>query len=117
MAVSRTKRVVRAIALLNDTFRRSFMGGKVVLTAGVHALPDTVKAAALARVCRFTEYTRFTKENDPQGEHDFGSFELYGDKFFWKIEYYDDKGEGGSEDPADPEKTLRVLTLMLSREY
>jgi hypothetical protein len=27
--------------------------------------------------------------NDPYGEHDFGSFELAGEKFFWKIDYYD----------------------------
>jgi hypothetical protein len=90
------------------------MGGKVVITAGVHALPDTAKAAALVRVAAFKE---FTKENDPHGEHDFGSFDLYGDKFFWKIEYYDEQGEDASEDPADPEKTLRVLTLMLAHEY
>ena len=105
---------MRKIARLNDAFRRTFMGGKVVITAGVHALPDTVKAAALVRVANFWE---FTKENDPHGEHDFGSFDLYGDKFFWKTEYYDEQGECASEDPADPEKTLRVLTLMLAHEY
>ena len=32
---------------LNDAFRRTFSGGNVVMTAGVNALPDMVKAAAL----------------------------------------------------------------------
>jgi hypothetical protein len=107
---------MRKIARLKDAFRRFFLGGKVVVTAGVHALPETVRAAALVRVSRFTE---FTKENDPHGdgEHDFGAFELYREKLFWKIDYYDPQGEFASEDPADPEKTLRVLTLMLAHGY
>ena len=59
----------------------------------------------------------FTEDNDPHGEHDFGSFELAGRKFFWKIDYYDANMEFGSEDPADPAKTTRVLTIMLAEEY
>ena len=51
------------------------------------------------------------------GEHDFGSFEVAGEKFFWKIDYYDERCEFGSEDPADPEKTMRVLTIMFADEY
>jgi Protein of unknown function (DUF3768) len=55
--------------------------------------------------------------NDPHGEHDFGHFEIAGQKFFWKIDYYDAAMEFGSEDPADPTKTTRVLTIMLASEY
>ena len=29
-------------------------------------------------------FDAFSADNDPHGEHDFGSFELAGDKFFWK---------------------------------
>ena len=57
------------------------------------------------------------EDNDPHGEHDFGSFELCGRKLFWKIEYYDPDLQHGSEDPADPAKTMRVLTVMLAEEY
>jgi hypothetical protein len=102
------------IALLNDAFRRTFRGGKVMMTSGVDELPDCVKAEALVQVAKFSD---FTPDNDPHGEHDFGSFTLVGRKFFWKIEYYDREMVHGSEDPADPEKTTRVLTIMLACEY
>jgi Protein of unknown function (DUF3768) len=99
---------------LNDAFRSTFAGGKVVMTAGVDAVPDMVKAAALKKAATFDE---FNEDNDPHGEHDFGSFELCGRKFFWKIDYYDPAMEYGSEDPSDPEQTTRVMTVMLASEY
>ena len=99
---------------LNDTFRKTFVGGKVVTSASVDALPDIVKANALLEVTRFDQ---FTADNDPHGEHDFGSFDLVGRKFFWKIDYFDQKLEFGSENPSDPTKTTRVLTLMLAEDY
>ena len=102
------------IALLNDAFCTTFARGKVVMTASVYALPDMVKAAALQKAAQFDD---FNEGNDPYGEHDFGSFELCNRKFFWKIEYYDPTMEQGSEDPSDPEKTTRVMTLMLADEY
>jgi uncharacterized protein DUF3768 len=104
----------RRIREFNDAFRRSFSGGKVVMTAGVDALPDMVKAAALQKAATFDE---FNEDNDPYGEHDFGSFELCGRKFFWKVEYYDRDMQYGSEDPSDPAKTIRVMTVMLASEY
>ena len=99
---------------LNDAFRTTFKGGQVVMTASVHELPACVKADALMKVASFNS---FTKDNDPHGEHDFGSFELVSRKFFWKIDYYDKEGEHGSEDPANPDLTSRVLTLMLAEDY
>jgi hypothetical protein len=103
-----------AIRELNDAFRKSFSGGMMVMTASVSALPVIVRANALLEVSRFD---RFTEDNDPYGEHDFGSFDLVGRKFFWKVDYYDATMEFGSEDPADPTKTTRVLTLMLAEDY
>src|SRR5882672_3017664 len=99
---------------LNDAFPRTFAGGRVMVTCGVADLPEMVKATALQLVASFDD---FTEDNDPSGEHDFGSFELVNRKFFWKIDYYDERCEFGSEDPTDQTKTSRVLTIMLAEEY
>ena len=47
---------------------------------------------------------------------DTGAFEHNGERVFWKIDCYDRAMEFGSEDPADPQKTTRVLTIMLAGE-
>jgi hypothetical protein len=104
-----------AIRVLNDNFRCTFIGGRVLLTAGVADLPLDVKARLLLKV---KEFNQFTRENDPHGEHDFGSIELEGEMFFFKIDYYAlGRDHEGSEDSADPSKTDRVLTIMHASEY
>lgn len=103
------------IADLNDKFRKSLVtGGRTYMTAGVNAKGAEFVAKALIKVIAFND---FNADNDPHREHDFGSFELDSEKLFWKIDYYDLKAEFGSENPADPKKTLRVLTVMLAEEY
>ena len=102
------------IADLNDRFRRSFLGGRVVMTAGVAALSDEIRAEVVRTVQAFET---FSADNDPHAEHDFGSFDLAGQKFFWKIDYYDQTLQFGSDNPADPTVTVRVLTVMLAEEY
>ena len=102
------------IRVLNDNFRSTFVGGRVVMTAGVNALPLVTKARVILAVQSFD---KFTEDNDPHREHDFGSFEIEGETYFFKIDYYALDMDGGSEDPADPEKTTRVLTIMRADEY
>ena len=102
------------IAKLNDQLRSTLQGGQIMITAGVNALPDRTKANILSAVRHFND---FTEDNDPHGEHDFGAFEHGGTKFFWKIDYYAPDMEHGSEDPTDPAKTMRVLTIMRADEY
>jgi len=102
------------IAELNDAFRRSFTGGQVVVTRGVHALPLDVQAAITERVRSFEA---FDADNDPHGEHDFGSFDHLGQTIFWKIDLYDRDYKFYSPDPTDPAKTNRVLTILLAEEY
>ena len=110
------KQTRQRIADLNDAFRKTLDPalGRTMLTAGVSALPSDVRAMAIRKVATFDA---FDDDNDPHGEHDFGSFDLAGRKFFFKLDYYDPGLEVGSDDPADPEKTTRVLTLMLAEEY
>jgi hypothetical protein len=99
---------------LNDAFRTTFAGGQVNLTAGVSKFGADIKVRIMMAVQTFSE---FSEDNDPHGEHDFGSFELFTKQFFWKIDYYDIELRNGSEDPSDPTKTKRVLTIMLAEEY
>jgi hypothetical protein len=107
-----------AIAALNDAFRRAPERtpslGRVVFTAGVSDLGVEFSHLALGLVRVFD---KFDAANDPHGEHDFGSFELFGRKLFWKIDYYDLSLEYASPDPSDPTVTTRVLTIMLAEEY
>lgn len=104
-----------SIAALNDAFRRSFIGGSVLLTPGITSLSEADQVAIMHAIASFGS---FTPDNDPYGEHDFGRIDhpLAG-RIFWKIDYYDPSMEQGSEDPADPSKTVRVLTIMLASEY
>ena len=102
------------ICALNDDARRSLSGGTVFFTRGICALPIYEQAFIRDRVCAFDD---FTEDNDPWGEHDFGSFEHNGRTIFWKIDCYDRDLCCGSPNPADPAVTRRVLTIMLAEEY
>lgn len=99
---------------LNDAFRTTFRGGRVCMTSGIASLPDDIRAEIFGKVRAFSE---FTEDNDPHGEHDFGVVNIAGHKVFWKIDYYDAAMLYGSEDPSDPSRTTRVLTIMFSDEY
>ena len=86
----------QTIRSLNDRFRQSIpsasdVQGRVVMTQGIQALCDTEAEPALYlgdlfRLIR--EFDDFDADNDPHGEHDFGSFEFRGEKCIWKIDYY-----------------------------
>lgn len=103
------------IAGLNDLLRTTFLTGRVMLTEGVRALPEATRQDVLTCVRTFTA---FTPDNDPYGERDFGAIDVEGaGRVFWKIDYYDPSLTMGSDDPADPRKTVRVLTIMLAEEY
>ena len=105
------------IRALNDAFRRypwAGLRGQMVMTRGIADLTADERMSILNRVREFDD---FTEDNDPHGEHDCGAFDHQGRKVFWKIDYYDPAMRYGSEDPSDPDKTARVLTIMLASEY
>jgi hypothetical protein len=101
------------IRVLNDNFRSTFVGGQVLVTIGVNALPLDIKARLILAVQSFSN---FTQDNDPYGQHDFGDIELEGEQYFWKIDYYAPEMRSGAENAALPE-TARVLTIMRADEY
>ncbi|MDM7927551.1 DUF3768 domain-containing protein [Blastomonas fulva] len=123
-ALTRAERIAR----LNDRARRAMgIACVVVATEGVRALPE----ADQSRLRELVEtFDVFTPDNDPYGERDFGAIYQGLDGVwstlrpadvaltaFWKIDTYDRELRFGSEDPADPAMTRRVLTIMLASEY
>jgi hypothetical protein len=106
----------QAIRTLNDELRRhlSQRAELAFMTPGVAALGDE----AVRRIVQTVAvYDDFCHDNDPYGEHDFGSFEAEGGTIFFKIDYYDHSLTHHSPDPSDPLVTRRVITIMLASEY
>jgi hypothetical protein len=89
---------------LNDQLRTTFKGGRVQMTRGFYDLDDRLRGRALFAMSRYRKF-------DSDNEHDSGVFIFAGYAFEWQIEYRNSDGTGISPDPADPQKTLRVLTL------
>lgn len=102
------------IRALNDAFRRTGQGGKLMVTPGIQNLGLISFATLCQLVARFDD---FSEDNDPYAEHDFGSLKFQGQTIFWKIDYYDTTLSAGSPDPSDPSVTTRVLTILLAQEY
>lgn len=105
---------IKKIRELNDQFRKTFSGGKVLRTIGVASLPEIEQKAILTKVQTFDN---FNKKNDPYNEHDFGAFVINSITYFWKIDYYDHDYLYLSPDATDPNLTNRVLTIMRADEY
>ena len=110
---------VARIRELNDAFRKSPWSGpsalgRALVTAGIHAHGSKFVLEVLNAVAGFE---KFSGDNDPYGEHDFGNLQVDGEKIYFKIDYYDAECVYGSADPSDPTKTTRVLTIMLASEY
>ena len=106
---------------LNDAFRKDpavvgvrLARDELVITRGVAAHGNAFIDRAVNAVREFSD---FTEDNDPWGEHDFGAFTLDGVQLFWKIDCYDNELAYGSPDPRDPAQTRRALTILLAEEY
>jgi hypothetical protein len=106
---------------LNDEFRTDpasigvrIARDQLMITRGVSAHGNAFIDRAVKAVREFSD---FTEDNDPHHEHDFGIFELDGETLNWKIDYYDNQLENGSPDASDPDRTRRVLTILLAEEY
>jgi hypothetical protein len=111
-------RTAKKIADVNDLFRSTMLMSprhKIVLTAGVAGLreqePEVFQELLTAVRC----FDDFNDDNDPNREHDFGAVEVEGERYFWKIDYYDKDFEYGL-DPHE-ELTNLLMTIMYADEY
>lgn len=68
---------IEKIRQLNDSFRKSFNGGRVIITPCVQSLTDDDRNELMKQV---QEFDNFTEDNDPYGEHDFGAINFKNDK-------------------------------------
>lgn len=84
------------------------------MTRGVAALDPMLQQRIASAVSSFND---FTADNDPHGAHDCAILSVEGHRILFKIDYYDPAMLYASEDPADPNKTARVMTIMLTDEY
>jgi Protein of unknown function (DUF3768) len=97
---------------LNDAFRQTFRGGTIWLTEAVTALPEAEKRAVLKKVQTCARFDN----SDSLGEHERVSVEHLGQQYVARIDYYSLDLRRGSDDPADPSRTVRVLTIMRADE-
>lgn len=122
---------VEAIRKLNAGARSNpGVACRANITIGFQSLSDADRIGALSQIVAFAN---FTGENDPHGEQDFGAVyrlasgewtqnrpqddKEISETVFWKIDYYDNALEFGSDAPWDDAKTTRVMTIMLASEY
>lgn len=99
---------------LNDRLRTTFEGGQVYITVGVQQLGERLCAEAIAAVMAFDA---FDQDNDPHGEHDYGTIQVGGRTIAFKLDVYDLRMRFMSPDPADPRVSRRVLTILLASEW
>ena len=102
------------IRALNDQFRTTGRGGRIMLTQGIQALGQTRVTEIIAKIRAFSD---FNQNNDPYGEHDFAKIEHNGETIFFKIDYCDRAMEFASTDPSNAQLTTRIMTVMLAEEY
>jgi hypothetical protein len=67
---------------LNDRLRRQHFGGRIVITAGVHALGAEFLEAALKAVAEFED---FDADNDPYNEHDCAGLNVAGHRVLLRL--------------------------------
>ena len=106
----------RGIRRLNDGMRQGELGihDRIMVTPGVQGRGAVFVAATIVAVRSFVG---FTDQNDPSGLHEFGRFAVDDVPLYFKIDYYDLTLRTGSQEPADPSRTARVLTIFEPSEY
>lgn len=102
------------IRQLNDQLRTLRGEGIIHICGALSEMDEEFQKKVMLAVATFAG---FNTGDDPYGEHDFGAVEVDGQKFYFKIDYYDRTLEHGSEDPADPAVTKRVMSVFHQGDY
>jgi len=91
---------------------------RIVMTSGLLAEfgGDTVADSMMAQARLMAALRHCTFAPDSP-ERDFASMDVDGIKVLMKVDYYDTELAFGSEDPANPAMTRRVITLMRPADY
>jgi len=120
---SEQDRIAAVIAEQNDRFRKTWgadftVPGRIVMTRGVADLGYAEQAQIMQAV---QQYSDFTEDNDPYGQHDFGVFTIQSQgkplKLYWKIDLYDRDYTYGAVMPTSLADTRRVLTVLFPSDY
>lgn len=88
------------IRALNDDLRRHLYNGGVLMTPGIAALGEEAIGRLANAIASFDDFLHRD-----------------GAAIIFKIDYYDKDRSFHSPDPADPNLTERVITIMLAEEY
>lgn len=107
------------IAALNDRVRQGLdPRARVVITAAcVAALSEDGPSAMLqTQAALLMAIDRCEFAPDERDERRRGEVMFRGRPIRFAIDYYDRSLEWGSEDPADPDVTTRVMTIMLPQD-
>lgn len=103
-------KTTKQIAEHNDKLRKTGLGGRVTISGFLVGDPNLDKVLAAMR-----DFNDFNKDNDPHGEHDCAVFDVDGERYMFKIDYYDLELEFGVDPKTEP--AIHVLTLMLASDY
>ncbi|MEM1170708.1 MAG: DUF3768 domain-containing protein [Cyanobacteria bacterium P01_H01_bin.35] len=104
----------KTIAKLNDRFRNGDKSlGEYRMSRQVLALPRKKQKELFKEI---QDFSNFTPENDPKGQHEMGEVVLDGVEYVWKIDYLDTSMIMLSDVPEDINKTTRVLLVIRADE-
>jgi len=105
-----------SIRALNDLLRTQGIGGQVIAVGSLAHMEDVGLRQKVVTAVREHEIVTGDKD-DPYSEHDFGQVVVDGQKFLWKIDYYDLDYKYASAAPENAEMTRRVLSIMFASDY
>ena len=105
LAQSRRMKRLHKIQLLNDNHRQMML--TVFMSRPFYELPQSTKSEAFKRIQAYSKFA-------PNGQHDAGVIIMAKQSILWRIEYRAPDMKARSRDPADPNRTIRVLIVEVS---